>query len=115
MLNPFQEERSRLLDNPTLEHCKRSSSPNEEHYNTEKVYTSIGAQMDFHCHDMSTSTGKVREVSSRSAKQKLLVACVLVILFIILEVSRSCDYILINIFWTKLIIHYPKLSATGNP
>merc|ERR1712038_1033608 len=72
------KERSRLLYNSTLEHC-RTSSPR-------KVYSSTAAQMDFHCHDISTSSEKNRAESSRAAKRKLIIACLLVILFIILEV-----------------------------
>ena len=99
----MKEERFRLLDNSTSVHYKNSSPSPEGYGNTEEVYNSSNSKMEFHCHSISTSTGKERQESSRAAKQKLFIACFLVLLFICLEVSAYRSILII--YQIKIIKH----------
>ena len=62
----------------------------EEEGEARKMYKTFDTKKEFHCHDGDDpSHQKDRKDSSRLAKRKLFVACVLVLMFICFEVSYN--------------------------
>ena len=78
-----------MLDNSATVLYNNSASSSDEDEEAMKLYSSMSSNSSFHCHDGETSSDEDRIKNSRSAKRKLVIACVLVLLFICLEVINA--------------------------
>ena len=82
------EERFRLLDKTSnITHNNNPASSKEEYEKIDTLLKSGNSSMEFHCHSGIFLPAKDRHGSSRVAKQKLIVACFLVLVFVCLEVT----------------------------
>merc|ERR1712226_1317920 len=81
------EENCRLLDNSATVLYNNPANASEEDEEVMNLYSSMSSNLSFHCHDGDTSSNEERVSNSRSAKRKLVIACVLVLLFICLEIA----------------------------
>ena len=86
-LLPFSsEENCRLLDNSATVFYNNAVTTDDDEEEVEKLYNKMNSKFNFHCHDGCTSSNEESKIKSRNAKRKLIIACVLVLLFICLEV-----------------------------
>merc|ERR1712038_1517091 len=85
MGNP-NEENCRLLDNSATVFYNNAVTTDDDEEEVEKLYNKLNSKFNFHCHDGCTSSNEESKIKSRNAKRKLIIACVLVLLFICLEV-----------------------------
>ena len=82
------EERFRLLDKTSnIRYNNNPVSSEEEYEKMDSLLKSGNSSMEFHCHSGLFLPAKDRHGSSRTAKQKLIVACFLVLVFVCLEVT----------------------------
>ena len=82
------EERFRLLDKTSnIRYNNNPASSEEENEKIDSLLKSVKSRMEFHCHSGLFLSAKDRQGSSRAAKQKLIVACCLVLVFVCLEVT----------------------------
>ena len=85
MISFSSEESCRLLDNSATVFYNNAVTTDDEE-EVEKLYHKMNSKFEFHCHNGDTSSNEESIIKSRTAKRKLIIACVLVLLFICLEV-----------------------------
>ena len=98
------EERFRLLDKTSnIRYNNNPASSEEEYEKIDSLLKSVNSRMEFHCHSGLFSPAKDRQGSSKAAKQKLIVACCLVLVFVCLEVT-------IALVMVQRWVRYPKIA-----